>query len=109
MKDSIPILLNSDEKSEQTLCEQRLQLILRLQLNRRVLFHQLNENQTEASFPRSMVMRFITQTNTIHILKKLAFTAVGIKALKSLQNGFTFAQFFHSKYWSTKKSKAPSK
>ena len=94
MNDAIPIPVprDRDEKAEQTLCEQRLQLILRLQLNRRVLLHQLSARQAETHFPRSMVMRFITQETTLRIVKNIAFSVLGARALKAIFTGFSFVR-----------------
>lgn len=95
-----------DDKSK-TLDEQRLELRLRLQLNRRLLTHKLSDNEAENHFPRSMVMRFFTQQTTLHILKRLAYTAVGIKTFKTLQYGLSFAQFVRSRFAANKKSQKP--
>jgi hypothetical protein len=95
MKDIIelPILNNAPP----TLDEQRLELRLRLQLNRRLLLYKFSDAQADNHFPRSTVMRFLTQQTTLHILKKLACTAIGIKTVKSVQYGFSLWQFVRNK------------
>lgn len=102
MKDIIESV--TQEKAPPSLDEQRLDLRLRLQLNRRLLVHKFSSEQVDNHFPRSTIMRFLTQQTTLHILKKLAFTAIGIKTFKSLQYGFTFAQFLRSRLAMNKKS-----
>lgn len=99
MNQLIPIQqpINNDEKAEQTLCEQRLQLILRLQLNRRVLMHQLSDNHSKTHFPRSMVMRFITQKTTLGIVKNITFSLLGARTLKALLTGFSFIRLARAK------------
>jgi hypothetical protein len=89
--------LDSDELIDQTLCEQRLQLILRLQLNRRVLMQKLTESQVETNFPRSMVMKFITQKNTLSIVKNITYTLLGARTLKALYTGFSFVRLARAK------------
>jgi hypothetical protein len=91
------IQVNNDDKTEPTLCEQRLQLILRLQLNRRVLIHQLSDNHSETNFPRSMIMRFITQENTLSIVKNITFSLLGARTLKALFTGFSFMRLARAK------------
>ena len=95
MKDIIQ--LEAPSTLEKSLAEQRLDLRLKLQLNRRLLVHKFSDEQVENHFPRSTIMRFLTQQTTLHILKKLAFTAVGIKTFKSVQYGFSLWQFVRSK------------
>lgn len=102
MKDIIQ--LEAPDKLEKSLAEQRLDLRLKLQLNRRLLVHKFSNEQVENHFPRSTVMRFLTQQTTLHILKKLAFTAIGIKTFKTLQYGFSFAQFVRSRLSANKKT-----
>lgn len=94
MKDIIE--LASQEKAPPSLDEQRLDLRLRLQLNRRLLVHKFSSEQVDNHFPRSTIMRFLTQQTTLHILKKLAFTAIGIKTFKTVQYGFSLWQFVRS-------------
>ena len=91
MKDLIELV--TQEKSPPSLDEQRLDLRLRLQLNRRLLVHKFSGEQARNHFPRSTIMRFLTQQTTLHILKKFAFTAIGIKTFKSVQYGFSLWQF----------------
>ncbi len=95
MKDIIE--LTSQEKAPPSLDEQRLDLRLRLQLNRRLLVHKFSNEQIDNHFPRSTIMRFLTQQTTLHILKKLAFTAIGIKTVKSVQYGFSLWQFIRNR------------
>jgi hypothetical protein len=102
MKDIIH--LEAPSTLQKSLAEQRLDLRLRLQLNRRLLVHKFSDEQAENHFPRSTIMRFLTQQTTLHILKKLAFTAIGIKTFKSLQYGFTFAQFLRSRLAASKEA-----
>ncbi len=95
MKDIIE--LASQEKAPPSLDEQRLDLRLRLQLNRRLLVHKFSDEQVDNHFPRSTIMRFLTQQTTLHILKKLACTTIGIKTVKSVQYGFSLWQFVRSR------------
>ncbi len=95
MKDIIE--LATKEKTTLSLDEQRLDLRLRLQLNRRLLVYKFSGEQADNHFPRSTVMRFLTQQTTLHILKKLACTAIGIKTVKSVQYGFSLWQFLRSR------------
>ena len=95
MKDIIE--LATKEKATLSLDEQRLDLRLRLQLNRRLLVYKFSDAQADNHFPRSTVMRFLTQQTTLHILKKLACTAIGIKTVKSVQYGFSLWQFLRSR------------
>lgn len=107
MKDIIE--LAPQERAPLSLEEQRSELRLRLQLNRRLLIYKFSDEQVDNHFPRSSIMRFLTQQTTLHILKKLAFTVIGIKTFKSLQYGFTFAQFLRSKFATHKKPTQPIK
>lgn len=91
------IELAAQEKAPPSLDEQRLDLRLRLQLNRRLLVYKFSGEQAHNHFPRSTIMRFLTQQTTLHILKKLAFTAIGIKTFKSVQYGFSLWQFVRHK------------
>lgn len=95
MKDIIQ--LEAPSTPEKSLAEQRLDLRLKLQLNRRLLVHKFSDRQIDNHFPRSTIMRFLTQQTTLHILKKLAFTAIGIKTFKSVQYGFSLWQFVRSR------------
>jgi hypothetical protein len=92
----------ASDKTPKTLDEQRAELRIRLQLNRRLLTHKFSGDQADNHFPRSMVVRFLTQQTTIHILKKLAYTAIGMKTFKSLQYGFSLAQFVRSRFFAKK-------
>jgi hypothetical protein len=95
MKDIIEVA--AQEKPLPSLNEQRLDLRLRLQLNRRLLVYKFSDAQADNHFPRSTIMRFLTQQTTLHILKKLACTAIGIKTVKSVQYGFSLWQFIRNK------------
>jgi hypothetical protein len=95
MKDLIEVV--TQEKAPPTLDEQRLDLRLRLQLNRRLLVYKFSDAQADNHFPRSIAMRFLTQQTTLHILKKLACTAIGIKTVKSVQYGFSLWQFIRNR------------
>lgn len=83
--------VNVDE-APLTLDEQRMHLRLRLQANRRFLVHAFNDEQIDNHFPRSIIMRFLTQQTTLHILKKIACTTIGIKTVNSVQYGFSLWQ-----------------
>jgi hypothetical protein len=95
MKDIIELV--TQEKELPSLDEQRLDLRLRLQLNRRLLVHKFSDAQADNHFPRSTLMRFLTQQTTLHILKKLACTTIGIKTVKTVQYGFSLWQFVRSR------------
>jgi hypothetical protein len=95
MKDIIDLATQDD--APPTLDEQRLALRLKLQLNRRLLVYKFSDPQANNHFPRSIAMRFLTQQTTLHILKKLACTAIGIKAVTSVQYGFSLWQFIRNK------------
>ena len=95
MKDIIE--LATQGKAPPSLDEQRLELRLKLQLNRRLLVYTFSDAQADNHFPRSTVMRFLTQETTLNILKKLACTAIGIKTLRSVQYGFLLWQFVRNK------------
>lgn len=95
MKDIIELV--TQEKAPLSLDEQRLDLRLRLQLNRRLLVYKFSGEQVHNHFPRSTIMRFLTQQTTLHILKKLACTAIGIKTVKSVQYGFSLWRFVRSR------------
>jgi hypothetical protein len=113
---ALPVLLEpakpaaniESAKVEKTLAEQRAELRLQLQLNRSLLSYKFSEAEPKNNFPRSMVIRFLTQQTTLHVLKKIAYTAIGLKAFKSLQYGVTFAQFARSALATLKKSKSSS-
>jgi hypothetical protein len=95
MKDIIELAIV--DKSPSTLDEQRLDLRLKLQENRRLLVYKFSDAQADNHFPRSTIMRFLTQQTTLHILKKLACTAIGIKTVKSVQYGFSLWQFIRNR------------
>ena len=89
--------LTTPNIAHKTLAEQRLDLQLRLQLNRRLLIYKFSGEEMKNHFPRSTVMRFLTQQTTLHILKKLAFTAIGIKTFTSVKYGFSLWKFFRNR------------
>jgi hypothetical protein len=90
------IELAAPENVPLSLAEQRLNLRIKLQLNRRLLAHKFSDAQLQTHFPRSMLVRFLTQPSMLHVFKKLAFTAVGMKTFKSLHYGFSLWQFFRN-------------
>jgi hypothetical protein len=113
MKDITPVTASgkiepAKPATEKTLAEQRAELRLQMQLNRSLLSYKFSEAEPENNFPRSMVIRFLTQQTTVHVLKKLAYTAIGFKMFKSLQYGLTFAQFARSALATLNKSKSSS-
>ena len=76
-----------------TLAEQRAELQLKLHINRRLLIYKFTGEQDENHFPRSSTMRFLTQQTTLHLLKKVAFMAIGVKTFKAAQYGFSLWKF----------------
>jgi hypothetical protein len=104
MKDIVPV--TTLVKVEKTLDEQRSELRLQLQLNRGLLTYKLSGNEAKNHFPRSMVIRFLTQQTTVHILKKLAYTAIGLKTFKLVQYGVPLFQFIRHKLQQKKSFKA---
>ena len=95
MKDIIEVV--TPEKIPPSLAEQRLDVRLQLQLNRRLLVHKFSSQQVDTHFPRSMLVRFLTQPSMLHAFKKLAFTTIGMKTFKSLHYGFSLWQFFRKR------------
>jgi hypothetical protein len=81
-----------------TLQEQREDLRLRLQMNRRILEQKLIPNPGEEHFPRSMTMRFLSRQSTRHIIQRVAGTALGLQAFRSLRYGYSLIQFARSAY-----------
>lgn len=89
---------------QKTLQEQREDLRLRLQINRRLLAHKLSSgsNGNEGYAPRSATMRFLSRPSTRHIVQSIAGTALGLQAFKSLRYGFSVVQFIRSAYSAVK-------
>ncbi len=81
------------DQPKKTLAEQRLDLQLRLQINRRLLIHKFSPNEARNHFPRSMLVRFLTQQTTLHVLKKVASTVIGVKIFNSFKYGLSLWQF----------------
>lgn len=81
-----------------TLQERREDLRLRLQMNRRLLAEKLIPNPGEEHFPRSVTMRFLSRPGTHHIIQRLAGTALGLQAFRSLRYGYSLIQFARSAY-----------
>lgn len=66
------------------LAEQRQLLRLRLQAQRVVIAAQLIQKEVEEhSYPRSMLMRFLTQQNGLKLVAETAAVVVGTRWLKS--------------------------
>jgi len=86
-----------------TLAEKRLDLCLRLQLNRRLLEHKLIDSEQEAHFPRSATMRFLSRQSTHQLIKKAANAALGIQTLKSIHYGYSLVKFIRHAFSSHKK------
>lgn len=102
MNEIIP--LATPHKTKKTLAEQRLDLQFKLQMNRRLLINKFSNEQINDHFPRSAVMRLLTQKTTLHMLKKLAFTVVGIKTITSIKYGFSIWKFIRNRLHQGKQS-----
>lgn len=89
---------------EKSLYEQRLDICLRLQMNRRVLEHKLLGNNEENHFPRSATMRFLSRQSTHQIIHKAANAALGLQTIKTFRNGLKAAKFIRSFFKHEKKS-----
>jgi hypothetical protein len=93
----ITLLTKNSNNTKKTLAEQRLDLQFKLQMNRRLLIDKFSDEQINDHFPRSATMRLLTQKTTLHMLKKLAFTAVGIKTITSIKYGFSIWKFLRNR------------
>lgn len=96
MNDISPLIKNSNN-TKKTLAEQRLDLQFKLQMNRRLIIDKFSDDQINDHFPRSATMRLLTQKTTLHMLKKLAFTAIGIKTITSIKYGFSIWKFIRNR------------
>lgn len=96
MNDITPLIKNSNN-TKKTLAEQRLDLQFKLQMNRRLIIDKFSDDQINDHFPRSATMRLLTQKATLHMLKKLAFTAIGIKTITSIKYGFSIWKFIRNR------------
>jgi hypothetical protein len=100
MKDIIQVEVQTELPlpPTKTLAEQREELRVRLQLNRRILEHKLFDRDQNQFAPRSVTMRFLSNQNTRHIIQRVAGTALGLQAFKSLRYGYSLIQFARSAY-----------
>jgi hypothetical protein len=87
-----------------TLEEQRIDLRLRLQINRRLIQHKLIGTESESHFPRSAAMRFLARQSTHQIIQKAANAALGIQTFRSLHYGYSVVKFLRSAFAKYKKS-----
>lgn len=90
---AIEIQTQTEEAQPKTLAEQRVDLCLRLQINRRLLEHKLIGTENENRFPRSAAMRFLSRQSTHQLIKKAANTALGIETFRSLHYGYSLVKF----------------
>ncbi|RZA09853.1 MAG: hypothetical protein EOO68_00325 [Moraxellaceae bacterium] len=105
MNDTIPAETQGEIQTStvKSLHEQRLDLRMRLQLNRRLLAHKLIGSETENHYPRSATMRFLSRQSTHQLIKKAANAALGIQTIRSLHYGYSFVKFIRNAFSSHKK------
>jgi hypothetical protein len=95
MNDSIAVEIQTETPAPppKTLEEQRVDLCLRLQINRRLLEHKLLGTGDESHFPRSAAMRFLSRQSTHQLIKKAANTALGIETFRTIHYGYSLVKF----------------
>ena len=93
---AVHIQPEAQENTTKSLAEQREDLCLRLQLNRRLLAHKLIGPERENHFPRSSTMRFLSSQSTHQIIKKAANAALGLQTFRSLHYGYTAIKFIRN-------------
>jgi hypothetical protein len=81
-----------------SLAQQRMDLCLRLQANRRLLARKLVGPESENQFPRSAAMRFISNHSTSEILHKAANAALGLQTYRALRWGVTALKFVRNRF-----------
>jgi len=85
-----------------SLHDKRLDLCLRLQLNRRLLEHKLIGGEQQNYFPRSATMRFLSQQSTHQLIKKAANAALGIQTIKAVHYGYSLVKLIRKAFSSHK-------
>lgn len=77
------------QASVKSLEEQRQELCLRLQANRRLIAVKLVGDEKHNQFPRSAVMRFVSNHSTREILHKAANAALGLQTYRVFRWGLS--------------------
>lgn len=100
MNESITVEIHAETPAipPTTLEEQRVDLCLRLQMNRRLIEHKLIGAEHESQFPRSAAMRFLSRQSTHQLIKKVASTAIGIGTIRSLHYGYSVVKFMRNMF-----------
>jgi len=81
-----------------SLAQQRVELCLQLQANRRLLARKLVGPESDNQFPRSAAMRFISNHSTQEILHKAANAALGLQTFRALRWGVTALKFVRNSF-----------
>ncbi len=77
-----------------SLDDQRQELCMRLQANRRQIAIKLAGPERNNQFPRSAAMRFMSNPHTHEILHKAANAALGLQTFRVLRWGVSAMKFF---------------